>query len=613
MTTPLQPNQGNPETPHTPEAGSTAGGTDGGATDSRGLALPGQVEVPAAGSAADSSGAPESASTPASTPAVGSLGGDDGELQWRRVHPLTPLSRMWVLITGLIVFFFKDLVNVLDGRTIHEIGEVAGSLQRAPQSPEIMRGLLIGLGATLGVIALLAIYMYVAWRFTRYAISDESVIFQKGILFKEERHLRLDRIQAVDVIAPLLGRLFGLAKLHVDAAGSSDSQVDIYYLKAQKCTDLRAEILARAAGVKVEATQTAASREASAGRESGPIKRGSGIVGDLTTEASPVAAPELTLYRVPSGDLVRSMLLNLGVWVVAGLIIGLCVAIVGTVIYLINVTHDTQAWGAVPGLLMAIGSIFVALVSWMWNTFNGGWNFLAAASPDGIRLRHGLTEHRSQTVPPGRIHAVGFSQDLLWRGRDWWKVETTQAGYSGEGEDGQKSKTLLPVGPRAVARQALWLVEKHPGRVLDLEGNALEVDFEQVLSAALTGSGASPGVYPAGRGARYFDWLTWRRRAFIITENLLIIRGGRFTRRVSFIPHARIQSVALEQGPLDRRLGLANVVVHLVPGSVWNVVKHLEEPVARALWQAQMRRAGQARAAEGPEAWMQRVRQVAEN
>ena len=51
-----------------------------------------------------------------------------------------------------------------------------------------------------------------------------------------------------------------------------------------------------------------------------------------------------------------------------------------------------------------------------WRRFAGAFGFTVRVSPDGLRLRHGLPEHRAQTVPPGRVQAVSLVQPLLWRG-----------------------------------------------------------------------------------------------------------------------------------------------------------------------------------------------------
>ena len=40
------------------------------------------------------------------------------------------------------------------------------------------------------------------------------------------------------------------------------------------------------------------------------------------------------------------------------------------------------------------------------------FGFTVAQSSDGLRLRFGLTSHRSQTVPPGRVQAVRIERPL---------------------------------------------------------------------------------------------------------------------------------------------------------------------------------------------------------
>ena len=43
----------------------------------------------------------------------------------------------------------------------------------------------------------------------------------------------------------------------------------------------------------------------------------------------------------------------------------------------------------------------VGLLGGLWTALSKGANWRVAASPDGLRLRSGLVESRTQTVPPG--------------------------------------------------------------------------------------------------------------------------------------------------------------------------------------------------------------------
>ena len=231
----------------------------------------------------------------------------------------------------------------------------------------------------------------------------------------------------------------------------------------------------------------------------------------------------------------------------------------------------------------------------LWSRFSRGFGFRAAISPDGLRLRHGLLEARTQTVPPGRVQAVRLRQSLLWRRAAWWQVEVNIAGYGGSGDAAQgKTETLLlPVGTRQEAIGVLAFV------LPDLGAEPDEQPY-QLLDAALVGSGPAHGFVTSPRAARRFDWISWRRNGFRATRTALLIRRGVLNRTLVVVPHARTQSLGVTQGPLQRRWGLASFALHSTPGPITPVVEHLAEGVAAQLLSDQAARARQARAIAGP-------------
>ena len=63
-------------------------------------------------------------------------------------------------------------------------------------------------------------------------------------------------------------------------------------------------------------------------------------------------------------------------------------------------------------------------------------------------------------------------------------------------------------------------------------------------------------------------WLRYRRWRFALREHDLWIRRGVLWLNTSVIPYARLQFVDTMQGPLDRSLGLAQLIVHTAaPGT----------------------------------------------
>src|SRR5699024_1608482 len=103
----------------------------------------------------------------------------------------------------------------------------------------IVVGSLIGLG-----------FSTLAWSRTKYGLSDESVFLHAGILFRQQRHVRLDRMPPVEVPPPLLARITGFAALKIESAGGAGSNLTLQFLREDTAQQLRNDLLARAAGLR---------------------------------------------------------------------------------------------------------------------------------------------------------------------------------------------------------------------------------------------------------------------------------------------------------------------------------------------------------------------------
>lgn len=503
-----------------------------------------------------------------------------GDPAWRRMHPATPAIKGWKVLVGVLTVLGFQVAD--DLRPLLE--DLGG------------KAVLVVLGGVAAITLVGFLYSLVAWRMTRFAITDDAVHLHSGILFRQQRQARLDRLQAVDIVQPLLARLAGLAELRLDVAGGSGSNVSLAFLREADAQALRTELLALAAGLRrptAPEPATVAATSAGAGEPGGatapagdaePVADAYGPFPASPATTGPTVpsafedAPERFLYEVPPMRVVVSALRSTAFVVVAVGLVALGVAIVQT--------GDLEmVFFALPALLGSAGVL--------WNRVNRGVGFRGAISPDGIRLRHGLTETRSQTVPPGRIQAVRISQGPWWRGPDWWSVEINVAGYAGEGEN-QSDTVLHPVATRDEALLALWLA------VPDL---GVE-DARALVDAGLTGVDDEGGFLPSPRSARWVDPVGRRRRGVRVTPTALLVRSGRFWRRLDVVPHERTQSLGLEQGPVQRRLGLASFVVHSTQGKVQPHAEHLDGAVAAALLDEQAARARTARTSAVPEQWM---------
>ena len=457
-------------------------------------------------------------------------------LTWRRMHPVTPAVKGWKVVAVILAIAVQQA-----GNNVQEAGKLFGG-----------RGWLIALGLIVGGALIGFGYAAIAWRMTRFAIDDEAVYLHSGVLFRQQRKARLDRLQAVDVVQPVLARILGLAELKLEVAGGSRSAVSLAFLKEDDADALRSELLARAAGVR---------------RVEGAPR--------------PVATPEQALLEVTPTRLIASLARS-------GLSIVIVLGLAGLITAVVMSGELSTIFVMIPAAL--------GLAGFYWNRFTREFNFRAAISPDGIGLRHGLLESRSQSVPPGRVQALRLTQGPFWRGPGWWRVEMNVAGYSSA--EGQSTENvLLPVGDRDQALVAIWLVLPDLG--VD--------DPRALLAVAMDGRGGDEDFTAMPRRARWLDPFAWRRTGFVVTERALLIRSGWFVRRLVIVPHERTQSLGLEQGPVQRKLKVASLVVHSTPGPVSPRVPHLDASVARELMTEQSARARTARAGAGPEPWMRAV------
>jgi putative membrane protein len=483
---------------------------------------------------------------------------DEGH--WQRLHPLTPLVRGWKVLAAALVVLGQQ------------------------QGPELYRhGLpgrteaLIALGAIAVAVLIGGVYVWLAWQRAEYRVDGDALQMRTGVLFRSERQARLDRLQAVDLVRPILARIFGLAELKLEVAGGGDSAVRLSLLPEDEAQRLRNTLLARAAGI----------------RYSGPHAP---------------EAPEREVVAVPVGRTIEATLRS-------GSTIALVLLTVALVVLSVIIRSPAPLFGLAPGLL--------GLGAAMWQRFSSLFGFRVALSPDGIRLHHGLLTTRAQTVPPGRVQAVRLAQPLLWRSKDWWRVEVNVAGYGGgrrKDENEAQENLLLAVGTRAQALEVLALAmpllrlappepptdqgSTDPGAPVD-EG----AGWLQALEAGLTGTGTDGGFTASPPSSRWLDPIGWHRHGVLVGSAALLARRGVLVRELDVVPHARTQSLGLQQGPLQRRLGLATFSLHSTQGPVSPSVRHLAGTDAAALLHEQAARARSARAdrtVEGDGRWMAR-------
>ncbi|MGW4171699.1 PH domain-containing protein [Streptomyces chartreusis] len=441
------------------------------------------------------------------TPGVGDAVGERPPVSERRLHPVTPLRRAWAPVAVLI------------GWAVHDPDQAQRQLTRLTTTT-----LLIALAVLLPAAAL---YGFLTWWYTHFAVTDAELRIRTGLVFRRTAHIRLERIQAIDVTQPLLARVAGVAKLKLDVIGA-DKKDELAFLGAEEARALRAELLARAAGFAPETAHE---------------------IGE---------APSQQLLRVPPGVLATSLVLTGATWATLA-----AALVVPTVLWLVTESAWTVLATAVP-LVGAAGASSVG-------RFVTEYDWTVGESQDGLRIDHGLLDRAHETVPPGRVQTVRIVEPLLWRRRGWVRVELDVAGSA--------NSLLLPVAPREVAESVV----------------------ARVLPGVTVPSRASLSRPPRRAGRCVPLW--WRGYGLAVTDAVFAARTGLLRRSLALVPHAKVQSVRLAQGPWERLWGVADV--HVDTGANKTVTARLRDAEeASELLRGQAERSRTGRRDARPDRWM---------
>ncbi|BFU45859.1 PH domain-containing protein [Krasilnikovia sp. MM14-A1004] len=416
--------------------------------------------------------APPSGSSSAGPPLVNEAtpgGTPPREEPRRRLHPLSPLLHGAKSITVIVA--------ALSWQTLSQVG---------PERFAIVVAVL-----ALGAVVLSVI----SWLNTGYHVVGRELRIADGLLWRRNRAIPLERLQAVELRRPLLAQLTGLAELRLEVVGGGKTEAPLAYLTVRDAAALRERLLDLAGHAPSSAPAP-----------------------DRT-----VAAPARPLVAVDNTDLIVSQLLTPQALL-------LPIGITGVTMQF--VLDGTWTFVGVASTVTAMVGVLLQPVRRILRD----WAFRLARDADGrLAVQHGLVETRSQTVPLHRVQSVSATWPLLWRAKRWLHLRLDVAGFAGPQErDDNRSDRLMPVGDLATARAVVW--EVLPGADLL----------------------ALPVTAPPPR-ARWLHPFTLRYLGAGLSPTAFVTRWGWLTHELQLVPYARLQSVRVVQGPLQRLLGLATV------------------------------------------------------
>jgi putative membrane protein len=395
-----------------------------------------------------------------------------------------------------------------------------------------------------------------AWQRFTFSFDGEVLRVDEGVLSRNRRTLDVARIQQVEVDRSWLQRLFGLASLRVETAGSSsDVEAELRVVTEQEAEALRAAV--RAGQVRLGRAGSGTDED-DAGGGGGPRTR--------------------HVLAVPIRDVVLASVTGARLLVLPAVVAGLFQFVgdpqQGALFDPRTLVNALVDLGIVIALAMIPLTVGAAIVVGVLRDAN----FRIERVGDDLHISRGLVSTRQSVVPLRRIQLVEIHRNGLRRLLRVGTVRIHSAGGSNDADrrvsvpllrnhefDGLIAEVLpgapgvpeLRRHPPQARRRAIWRWLR-PATVPLLV--LLALPFEPPAGLLPVAVGLLPLAVVLGV-------VEHRHLAHGASDRIVAARQGAVSVTTSLAPLVKVQAVSGRANPFQRHLGLATARAHVAgPG-----------------------------------------------
>jgi putative membrane protein len=441
--------------------------------------------------------------------------------------------------------------------------------------------------ALVGVV-FLAGYSIAQYFTYRYRIEADAIVVRSGVFQRSLRHIPFARIQNVSLHQNVLHRLFKVAEVRLESAGSAKPEAQMRVLRLRDAQALEGQI-----------------------RAGGPVAPAAAAVAGQ----APAPAGERLLLALPLAEVLRHGLVNnRGMLIVGAAFATLTQAgdnLVGKFFGALGSWLSGHAGALHLSVLAIAGAALLLLVAvlvglrvlgvvWSLLQFHG---FRLTEGDGRLSVERGLLTRVRSSLPRHRIQAWSLHEGILhrWLGRRSLRVDSAvvEAGHG----DKRALKDLAPIAtPEKIDELVLGLLPArsaapawplpgwqplHPRAWLRrlLAPTLLLVPVALALAAW-----RSPQALWALALLAPLAWLArnWARHsAWVVGDGMVAARSGWLDRHWRFAETRKLQALELRQSPLDRRFGMATLHFDTAGAGSMDpalAIRYLPEATARRLF-----------------------------
>jgi len=431
------------------------------------------------------------------------------------------------------------------------------------------------------------------WATVRYRVGEERVEMRGGLIHREQRSLRRDRVRTVDLRANPAHRIFGLTVVEIGTGSSStkEGRLSLDAVPVAEGERLRARLLSRSSSTDPSTVSSAATSPAAGSSRLDPTLGQRGIeVARLHASwlrYAPLTGSGLVAVGAIVGTAFRIASdagLDLTSWVT--------VQIAGDELTAVPLWMEIAVLALVVLGMAGLGSLVIYLEGW--------WGYRLTREPDDtLRLRRGLLTTRSLSVEQGRLRGAEVAEPLLLR-----LVGGARCAAITTGLDAKTSNrgALLPPAPIAeahrVAAAALQLTDPSSGTDAPLVRHPPAALRRRLTRALLPAAAVALLAWGLHDTVSWLDWAwpgallllplaallaadRYRNLGHALRPDCLVISQGSLIRRRVALQRRGIIGWQLRQSPPQRWAGLATLDAVTAAGAGHYSV--VDVPLARAV------------------------------
>jgi len=304
-----------------------------------------------------------------------------------RMHPSIILEKLISSFVFILLIAYYIISQMLGDLSTEAIEYTAKTL--------ISLGLGMYAIGTIIIIVLLLIFTFIfwiSWKNTYLSFDNESLVIERGKLFKKVTTIHLADIATINIKRNILEKILGTSNLKIDLNTNEETYNGKLIFKQNKAIQIKNEILSRM-GKEIE-------------KEEKQIE---------------------STIKYTTKDVIRHMFLSTNV---VSLIILITVAAIILGITFLMDKPTGMAFALIPTLIIVVPVVWEYIKS-----FLSYYNFNCTREEDNIKLSYGALTTYKYSIPIKKINSIIIHQTLQARILGYYLIEVVNAGIGSEQEE----------------------------------------------------------------------------------------------------------------------------------------------------------------------------------